>query len=236
LNSGQLESKEPAPCTVCASCAPSPSPSPVSFEGVAKQFSPVTDKVSLHNYAPAYDAFLPKYFNRPKVKLLEIGLGCGMPYGPGASIPVWREYFKGRVDIHVFEFDRTCGQKWEREKGSDVTMHYGDQANVEDLKPLFGENFDIIIDDGGHAWAQQIISFQQLFPSALSSKGVYFLEDLLTSYMSGYAAGPQTAVNYIKNLHDDLNKGSAPGNLKHSEAADLRSISCWDEICVFEKS
>jgi hypothetical protein len=39
-----------------------------------------------------------------------------------------------------------------------------------------------VIEDGGHTMRQQITSFEVLFPF-LNPGGIYFLEDLLTSWM-----------------------------------------------------
>jgi hypothetical protein len=216
----------------------------IPFEVVANRFTPVSDKVTTHKYGAAYDTFLPRFLARSgKVRLLEIGLGCSMTYGPGASIPVWREYFKqgsGTVEIHVFEIEKACAEEWHHHKGTDVIMHYGDQSNIEDLRQLFGLEFDIIVDDGGHSWNMQITSFQSLFPNALKKGGIYFLEDTLTSYPLSwfpegqFAKGPQTTVNYVKGLLDDLHE-MAPDDLRHKEATGLQNLACWDSICVFEK-
>ena len=52
----------------------------------------VTDKVTPnHNYEVMYGMFLMPYEKMPNVKMLEIGLGCGMGYGPGASAKLWRD-------------------------------------------------------------------------------------------------------------------------------------------------
>lgn len=40
-----------------------------------------------HHYDYLYDTMLPRYLRQPKVKLLEIGLGCDMHYGEGHSVP-----------------------------------------------------------------------------------------------------------------------------------------------------
>lgn len=52
-----------------------------------------TDKVQRHNYQTIYGKLfeLPPGRNRTR-KMLEIGLGCNMDYGPGHSARVWREY------------------------------------------------------------------------------------------------------------------------------------------------
>jgi hypothetical protein len=40
-------------------------------------------------------------------KILEIGLGCDMAYGPGASAKVWRELFPDAV-VWFAEFNEEC--------------------------------------------------------------------------------------------------------------------------------
>lgn len=42
--------------------------------------------------------------------------------------------------------------------------------------------FDVIVDDGGHTMKQQLTSLKVLWP-AISSDGLYVIEDLQTSYM-----------------------------------------------------
>jgi len=70
-----------------------------------------TDKIYNHHYERLYEKYLIKYRNT-SVRLLEIGLGCGMPLGIGASALTWREYFGERADIHFIEFDEQCAENW----------------------------------------------------------------------------------------------------------------------------
>ena len=49
-----------------------------------------------------------------------------------------------------------------------------------------GANFDIIIDDGGHGYEQQLVSFEVLFHHGLRPGGIYFIEDIETSYWTDY--------------------------------------------------
>lgn len=46
-----------------------------------------TDKVIGHNYAPMYEKYLEPV-RHSRLRLLEIGLGCKMAYGPGHSLQV----------------------------------------------------------------------------------------------------------------------------------------------------
>ena len=65
------------------------------FYDTAQSKDPVTDKVVAHQYDLMYGIFLlPLYHSfdheARKFKFLEIGLGCDMNYGPGASVAVWK--------------------------------------------------------------------------------------------------------------------------------------------------
>lgn len=112
-----------------------------------------TDKVSDHpggrKYHRMYDKDLPAFRNR-RVKMLEIGLGCTMDYGPGASYFAWLQYFPD-VELYFIESDEACARDW-ADAMSDATIVVGDQADIgflEDFVATYGRDFDIIIDDGG---------------------------------------------------------------------------------------
>ena len=56
----------------------------------------------------------------------------------------------------------------------------GDQSNIDDLnrfKTEHGDNFDMIIDDGGHTMEQMQVSLNYLWDS-VKSGGIYVIEDL----------------------------------------------------------
>jgi hypothetical protein len=56
------------------------------FYNTAHSLDPVTDKVMDHSYQIMYGQYLlPYYQAKPNMKLLEIGLGCDMHYGPGGT-------------------------------------------------------------------------------------------------------------------------------------------------------
>lgn len=213
-----------------------------SFYDIARSHKPITDKVDGHHYERAYDRLLPIFLARGKrVRLLEIGLGCNMGYGPGASVPVWLDYFDSvGIELHVFEYDVACATNYARAHPN-IKIHTGDQAKEDDLAKVLVDQqgndmqFDIIVEDGGHTWVQQQVSFRFLFPRALAPGGMYFLEDLLTSYMPGYAGGGTVnTVDYAKTLMDDLD--TKLGTPRHPEANGLRALMCFEEICVFEKN
>ena len=144
-----------------------------------------------------------------KIKMLEIGLGCDMGYGPGASYYTWLEYFP-HVDLYYIEYDAECAHKWANSTDK-ATIFTGDQADTEFLTEFMltvGGNFDVIIDDGGHTMNQQRASLKTLWP-AIKPGGIYFIEDLATSYIAKYgggAIGSDTMMNDLKIMLDDINR------------------------------
>ena len=91
--------------------------SEVSFFDIGMKFK--TDKVSLHHYETMYEKYLRKYIGT-NVSILEIGLGCGMSYGPGASAYLWRHYLGPQANIHFLEYDQNCGREWHKTHGEKV--------------------------------------------------------------------------------------------------------------------
>ena len=71
---------------------------------------------------------------------------------------------------------------WNERDEDRLVVFEGDQSSDEDLNKfcsLYGGEFDIIIDDGGHSMRQQQISLRALY-NQLKSNGIYVIEDLHT--------------------------------------------------------
>lgn len=56
-------------------------------------------------YHYAYTRFLAHARFQPNLHILEIGLGCNMGYGPGASLKLWRAYLPC-AKISFVEYDK----------------------------------------------------------------------------------------------------------------------------------
>ena len=154
-----------------------------------------TDKVTYHHYEYLYGQFLgPLRFS--EINFLEIGLGCNMPYGPGKSIILWKEFFT-KASVSVLEFDEKCAQKFVNEVKNLFT---GDQSNFDVLNNIgkYGP-YDVIVDDGGHSRKQQVNSLIGLWPF-VKSKGFYVIEDIFTSFMSFYNDNEENAIDVIFQL------------------------------------
>ncbi|KAH8678025.1 hypothetical protein BX600DRAFT_507009 [Xylariales sp. PMI_506] len=198
-----------------------------------------TDKVKGHHYWFMYDKYLPAIRNK-KLKMLEIGLGCNMDYGPGASYYTWLEYFPN-VDLYYIEYDADCAKKWAA-KTTGATIYVGDQEDIPFLKRFIndtGGDFDIIIDDGGHTMKQQINSIETLW-GTVKPGGMYFVEDLETSYVSRFGGDTsggrkpeiKTMAKYIYELMDDKFQ---PDGTRHAISMEMRAIECQRQICAFFK-
>ncbi len=221
-----------------------------TFKEKAMNNTPTTDKVTDHSYQKMYGRVLlpmiEKFeLNKKKLKFLEIGLGCDMSYGPGASAKVWRQIFEGRdVDLWEAEFNAECVKKSKAEgKLEGINTLTGDQANPGDLQRWIAEsggNFDVIIDDGGHKSDQVLKSFVALWPQ-LNADGNYFIEDLQIAYHPGYTVPnvpPVTKV--IQAWVEMLNVNNVNEHHKHiinayPMPAGLDYISCQREACVLHK-
>lgn len=208
-----------------------------TFHEIALKYG--TDKVTDHQYWFMYDKHFPA-IRHQKLKMLEIGLGCDMSYGPGKSYYTWLEYFPN-VELYYMEYDAECAAKWSG-KTAGATIFAGDQADPVFLQKFIAEsggNFDIIIDDGGHTMHQQQTSLEALW-SIVKPGGLYFIEDLQTSFWTPYGGDPTggkdpnvpTMAKYIHELVDDK---LTPDGSRHPMSMEMRSIECQREVCLFTK-
>lgn len=156
-----------------------------------------TDKSSLfHDYTKIYD-FVFKDLRYQKHKLLEIGVL------DGASIKMWSDYFNNSLIIGM-DVDEKC-KIFETDK---INIEIGNQTDLLFLDNMIQkyQNFDIILDDGGHTWFQQKTTFKHLF-KYVNPNGFYIIEDLSTSYLPGsvWDTNEENTTNFLKSLIDDVN-------------------------------
>jgi demethylmacrocin O-methyltransferase len=136
-----------------------------------------------HSYGHTYGALFRRWKYRP-VKLLEIGIGGYRGALGGRSLLAWQAYFPfGQVvAADIVPKPELAGTR--------RRIVQLDQSCVADLSALAVREapFDIIIDDGSHFSAHQILTFRQLWDS-LKDGGVYVVEDVQTSFWPGAVAG-----------------------------------------------
>lgn len=142
-----------------------------------------TDKVSEHAYEFIYHRTLPSLLKAGDC-LLEIGFGCHMAYGPGASAQLWPKLYP-EAKIHMVDINKHCVEKMGHEflARQNYTVHIADQGKVADLERLKDDvlencsQLSVIIDDGSHRSSDIIASFHSLYP-LLKPGGRYFIEDI----------------------------------------------------------
>lgn len=140
-----------------------------------------------HDYLRIYERF--SVLERTEVlKVLEIGVQ------KGASIRMWEEYFPNAT---IYGLD--IAESALNVTGDRIRIQLVDQSNAAALQAFAEQNgpFDLIVEDGSHIWAHQIIGLQTLLPH-LKPGGQYIVEDLHTSYASEFGEpGGVTGVQYV---------------------------------------
>ena len=169
-----------------------------SLEEISKQYH--SDKGSVyHNYLEIYEKYFSKYRDTLD-NFLEIGLW------KGDSIRMWRDYFNvgNLVGADILDLSHVVLPN--------TQIHICDQSDRQQLGNLIDnsfDEFDIIIDDGGHWQHQQQITLGFMFPF-LKSRGVFVIEDLHTANHPSYTKAGDVATLEI--LHDWKNTGKLVSN------------------------
>lgn len=215
-----------------------------------------TDKVTPHSYQTMYGLFLTPlmhsaHSSKLKVKMLEIGLGCGSWYGEGKSVSLWQHFFGSQyLDLWIAEFNSECAKNFQKANGGFqlVTGDQGDRATLHEWVKATGGNFDVIIDDGSHLSSHIKMSFDVLFRQALRPGGLYFLEDLSAAKEPqwfwkgaklGYEDTNGTAIvidvlnSWIRQLVLPVNK--MQHKIRHKIPPGIKWIMCQSEACVVAK-
>lgn len=164
----------------------------------------------IDNFYPLYEKKLKKYLNQ-EIKFLEIGVQ------DGSSIKKWREMDE-KWDVWGMDCDPKC-------IGHQIVL--GDQCDKGLLTQF--ENFDVIIDDGGHTMKQQIETFEALFPR-LNRGGLYVIEDLHTSYWSEFNDYPISTMEYLKKLIDSVHieEANRPNRLANRDKIEPTGIEAME--------
>jgi hypothetical protein len=152
------------------------------FRLFVEQQAHATDKTSGHSYESMYWNALNRVMAHTDLppRIFEIGLGCFMQFGTGGSAKLWRTLFP-YASLHIFEYQRKCGEEWERANPGVAVLHYGDQSSASDLNAAtIADTFDLIVDDGSHMSSHQLISLVTLWPK-VTRGGVYVVEDVHSS-------------------------------------------------------
>lgn len=180
---------------------------------------------SLHWFAPHYDRHFRERRGE-RLRILEIGIGgYRAPNAGGGSLLLWKHYFPR---AHVFGLDIADKSHIDEAR---VTVLQGDQGDAAFLDALAREHgpFDIVIDDGSHLNGHVRTSFGALF-GHVRNGGLYVIEDVWTSYWSGFggSADPAddggTSLGLVKSIVDAIQHQERPSDPPHEPSTVDRSV------------
>lgn len=197
---------------------------------VATHFGPRINKFS--NFFEAYERHFARFRGRP-VTICEIGVD------EGGSLELWRRFFGEKARLVGIDTNPACRAR----ETPGTRIFIGDQGNPEFLEQVAAETgpFDIVIDDGSHAYEHQLTTFRTLFPH-IRADGLYTCEDLCTSYwketFGGGVREPGTYIEFLKSLIDELNAWFWRDHVENEPDAFARAthgIHFYPALVIIEK-
>ncbi len=166
------------------------------MESIAALFTHYgSDKDTTHSYGPVYDALFAPV--RESVRLaLELGVGGG------GGLRALRDYFPGAT---VLGLDADPSRLFGEDR---IRTYVGRQSYAAELLtlPVVGP-LDVVIDDAGHAFAEQLFSWRAVAAEPRPG-GLYCIEDVQNAADAARFAGMPWATVYDlrgrKGRYDDV--------------------------------
>ena len=174
------------------------------------------------SYFEVYDKLFKKFQNRP-ITFVEIG------NLNGGSLFMWRKFFGKKARIIGIDLNPKA-KKWEKD-GFEIFI--GNQADPDfwdDFK-LKVKSIDILLDDGGHTYPQQIITSESML-DIINDGGMLVVEDTHTSYADGYGKKETNFIQYTKFWIDKINSRFSGFGKKQSDIR-VWSLEIYESIVVF---
>jgi 23S rRNA U2552 (ribose-2'-O)-methylase RlmE/FtsJ len=182
------------------------------------------------HYFDAYDRHLAKFVGRD-VTILEVGIYSG------GSLEMWRSYFGPRCRVVGIDIQDSC-RVYENEA---TRIFIGDQADRSFWRRLLAEipAVDVVIDDGGHAAEQQIVTLEETLP-ALAPGGVFICEDTHGDFdrFISYVHGLVSSLNAFEPDASDLEflrDGKGIASHPTPFQRDIHAVHSYPYLTVIEK-
>jgi len=178
-------------------------------------------------YFQTYEKVFNKYIGK-KITFVEIGVLHG------GSLFMWKEYFGNNA--RIIGIDLNSKAKELEKYGFEIFI--GSQSNENFWKDFFNKvgPIDILLDDGGHGNAQQIITLSEVVKNT-NDDGLIVVEDTHTSYLKKFGnPSKHSFINYSKHLIDIINSRFPEANIKRDNKFrnKIYSISFYESIVVLE--
>ena len=173
-------------------------------------------------YFDTYDDLFSRYRNK-EITFVEIGVAAG------GSLFMWRDFFGTKARIIGIDFNPNA-KIWEKDGFEIFIGSQSDESFWQDFIKKVGA-VDIVLDDGGHTFEQQIITTELLLDN-IKDDGVLVVEDTHTSYMDGFGNKRFSFSSYVSNFIDRINQRFGKFD---SSYADNRvwSIQIYESIVAF---
>lgn len=179
--------------------------------------------IKINSYFPVYENLFFRFKDKPIV-FIEIGVLNG------GSLFMWRDYFGNKAKIIGIDLNPEA-KRWQ-EYGFDIFI--GDQSEPNFWHQVLKKypQIDIVLDDGGHTYEQQITTTETL-KSHINDDGLIVIEDTHTSYLNGFGFKCVSFMKYVQRKMDHLNFRYENLNKKNFEKH-IWNIRCFESIVVFE--
>ena len=174
-------------------------------------------------YFEVYDALFSSYRGK-NITFVEIGVLSG------GSLFMWRDFFGPNARIIGVDLN-PIAKKWE---AHGFEIYIGSQSDENFWSEFINEvgPVDLVLDDGGHTYEQQLVTAEMLFGN-IKDKGMLVVEDTHTSYMSGFGPKKYSFIQYTKNMIDLINHRFGEFNSMNSDNR-VWSIRVYESIVAFE--
>jgi len=176
----------------------------------------------INSYFDIYDDLFLPYKNK-EIIFVEIGVK------EGGSLYMWREFFGPKARIIGVELN-PIAKDLEKEG---FEIYIGNQSDknfwldfIKSVGPV-----DIVLDDGGHTYEQQIITTEMLI-SNIKDGGMLVIEDCMTSYKNGFGPRKYSFIEYTKKLIDKINTREI-NSKKYKPDYRIWSIRIYNSIVAF---
>jgi len=177
-------------------------------------------------YFQVYDEIFENFINK-KFTFVEVGIHNG------GSLFMWREFFG--EDARIIGVDLNPEAKQFEKYGFEIFI--GDQSDKRFWKSFFDEvgDIDVLIDDGGHTYEQQIITVTSTI-DFVKNNGLIVVEDTHTSYFKKFGYPTKyTFVNWSKKIIDNINSRSQEVVISNPLYKNkIHSVEFFDSIVVFK--
>ena len=192
-------------------------------------------------YAPHYEAHLPKPGNHTSVRLLELGVQSG------GSAMAWASYYGRSLQRYAgVDIDPRC--KRTEAPHRRIFVEIGSQLDGGFLRRVCRKHgpFDVVIDDGGHTGRMMRASIRAILGAGrlcMRASSVYAIEDMhtMTLCKEGYCKDPsdihELMAQAFFGMHNHWNRdwhlgsnGSRPYGPRWAEQ--LTAVHLYDSLAI----